>query len=449
MQENLEALKDRLDALKEAQQDAKMDAAMALDELHREMAQQAGELTAQELEQLRAAIEALREKLQNLAGEETQMLEFTPEAPESLLPEIAAKQRDLERRADKELAKTKELQKSDDYKALKQKQNKQKPQANKSRPDDPANLPEPAGDDPLNGDPPEMTTPDDGGNDPAMPEADKPEANGDEFQPAIADAPMPEAQDGNNKPDPKAPSKTASKEKPKPNAPKPNAKTPESRRDQLEQREAAKLDQLQKADESLAADQRALDELLSEIGELLNSEMAEMAEADSPMPGEPASPAQPMPPADGQPMDGQPPEGQAEQANDQPLSAEKAAELRELLQSAKAQKAMQMAARLQAMQAGDASEQPSKNQKPPNNQPPPLKSNPKPRSGLEGDNASQFAMEAILKDLDPSTRSMILKMQPRVREELLQSLREEGPEGYQRFIRDYFKRLTKAVQQAR
>ena len=55
-------------------------------------------------------------------------------------------------------------------------------------------------------------------------------------------------------------------------------------------------------------------------------------------------------------------------------------------------------------------------------------------------------MEAALKDLDPATRSMILKMQPRVREELLQSLREEGPEGYQRFIRDYFKRLTKAGQ---
>jgi hypothetical protein len=53
-------------------------------------------------------------------------------------------------------------------------------------------------------------------------------------------------------------------------------------------------------------------------------------------------------------------------------------------------------------------------------------------------------MEAILKDLDPSTKAIILKMQPRMREELLQGLREEGPEGYQRFIRDYFERLTKA-----
>ncbi len=34
-------------------------------------------------------------------------------------------------------------------------------------------------------------------------------------------------------------------------------------------------------------------------------------------------------------------------------------------------------------------------------------------------------------------------MQPQVREELLQGLREEGPEGYRAFIRDYFKRLTR------
>ena len=41
-------------------------------------------------------------------------------------------------------------------------------------------------------------------------------------------------------------------------------------------------------------------------------------------------------------------------------------------------------------------------------------------------------------------RGVIMKMQPAVREELLQGLREEGPEGYRVFIRDYFRRLTKA-----
>ena len=36
-----------------------------------------------------------------------------------------------------------------------------------------------------------------------------------------------------------------------------------------------------------------------------------------------------------------------------------------------------------------------------------------------------------------------MKMQPREREDLLQGLKEEGPEGYREFIRDYFRRLTK------
>ena len=47
-----------------------------------------------------------------------------------------------------------------------------------------------------------------------------------------------------------------------------------------------------------------------------------------------------------------------------------------------------------------------------------------------------------LAKLDPETRSVILKMPPRVREELLQGRREEGPEGYRKFIEDYFERLT-------
>ena len=284
---------------------------------------------------------------------------------------------------------------------------------------------------------------------PKKPNAAKPDKNKDAGKPEKnKDAAKP---DKNNNKDAAKPEKNndAAKppqgnDKPQPAKDKSNA---DEQREKLTDREAKKLDQLQKADESLAADQRSLDELLAEIGELLNSEMADKGdkgEGDTPMPGEAKSPDQPPAQPNGDPKDAQ---GEPTPASEPaPLSAEKAAELSQLLQSPKAQKAMQMAARLQAMQTGDANEQPNKSQKNPNAPPPPLKSNPKPRSGLEGDNSSQFAMEAVLKELDPSTRSLILKMQPRVREELLQSLREEGPEGYQRFIRDYFKRLTKAGQ---
>jgi len=51
-------------------------------------------------------------------------------------------------------------------------------------------------------------------------------------------------------------------------------------------------------------------------------------------------------------------------------------------------------------------------------------------------------LEADLPDLDLATRTLILKLQPQIREELLQGLREEWPEGYKTFIRNYFKRLT-------
>ena len=46
--------------------------------------------------------------------------------------------------------------------------------------------------------------------------------------------------------------------------------------------------------------------------------------------------------------------------------------------------------------------------------------------------------------LDVATRRVILKMQPKEREELLQGLREEGPKAYRGFIRDYFKKLSRA-----
>ena len=49
---------------------------------------------------------------------------------------------------------------------------------------------------------------------------------------------------------------------------------------------------------------------------------------------------------------------------------------------------------------------------------------------------------AELATLPLATQQAILKLPPRVREELLQGLREQGPEGYGPFIEDYFKRLT-------
>ena len=60
----------------------------------------------------------------------------------------------------------------------------------------------------------------------------------------------------------------------------------------------------------------------------------------------------------------------------------------------------------------------------------------------DGQEAEQVLVD--LSKLDVATRRVIMKMQPKEREELLQGLREEGPKAYRGFIRDYFKKLSRA-----
>jgi hypothetical protein len=54
-----------------------------------------------------------------------------------------------------------------------------------------------------------------------------------------------------------------------------------------------------------------------------------------------------------------------------------------------------------------------------------------------------YFVEGNLPPLDVSARTVILNMQPQQREELLEGMREEGPEAYRPFIQNYFKQLSK------
>ena len=68
---------------------------------------------------------------------------------------------------------------------------------------------------------------------------------------------------------------------------------------------------------------------------------------------------------------------------------------------------------------------------------------------MMGGNRPGLPEEADLSKVDLPTRMMLMKLQPKLREELLQGMREEGPEGYQKFVQDYFKRLTDEKWQAK
>ena len=63
-------------------------------------------------------------------------------------------------------------------------------------------------------------------------------------------------------------------------------------------------------------------------------------------------------------------------------------------------------------------------------------------SGATAGTGATASGPGSLDDLDPASRATILQLPPRVREELLQGMKAQGPEGYRQFIQDYFKRLS-------
>ena len=158
----------------------------------------------------------------------------------------------------------------------------------------------------------------------------------------------------------------------------------EDPREQLRSRQASRVEELDLAEQALGSDQQSLEKMLEQL---------QAAAADP----------------------------------------DQARQLAQMMKSMNMRQAQAMLRRMQQMLSQAQSQQP--------NQPP------APSENLTGlltpvDGGTEFILVEF-EDLDLNARTVIMKMQPRVREELLQGLREEGPEGYRRFIRDYFRRLTK------
>jgi len=114
-------------------------------------------------------------------------------------------------------------------------------------------------------------------------------------------------------------------------------------------------------------------------------------------------------------------------ANDSNLSAKSADELMKMLRSEALKNATQMVSRAKQGRPGQL------------NQP-----GDKPPAGTAADSliGNSIGDPGVLDELDPRTRATILQLPPRVREELLQGMKAQGPEGYQKFIQDYFRRLS-------
>jgi hypothetical protein len=122
--------------------------------------------------------------------------------------------------------------------------------------------------------------------------------------------------------------------------------------------------------------------------------------------------------------------GQQTPPND-PKDKSQTDKLSQILKSEAIKNALQMAQRAKQ----DGKGQPQQGQ--PENQPP---------TGTATESLSGNSLGGLgsLDELDPRTRATILQLPARVREELLQGMKTQGPDGYQKFIQDYFRRLAEA-----
>jgi hypothetical protein len=359
VQKELEAMKDRLRALAEAEKGARDQGNEGLARLQQKMLEQDARLTERDLGELRDFMQGLRRELKGLGDNEEQLLSEN-ETGKKPLPRLEKDQAGLEKQAEKPLRQTRGLQASDQMKKLRHdlQENNDQNEANQAA----------AGNEPQNNQPEESA-----------------------YKPALGGRP-PQS-------DPRFTPKERTTEQ------RNDSSNPEERRRaDLGNRQRQEGQKLSAAEQSLAADQQSLDRLLERLERAAQSESGQSSgKAQS---GQPAESGQ---------------EGSAEN-------------LGQLLHSSELQRANAMAARLRQMSSGRGTSGQGQSAN---------RGSESPIGSLQGGPRLGGQPDPALDKLDPETRSLILKMQPKLRDELLQGLREEGPEGYRPFIQDYFKRLSK------
>ncbi|HET6882866.1 MAG TPA: hypothetical protein VFI31_22045 [Pirellulales bacterium] len=388
IQDELQALAARLKALDRAREQMDSGLEQALAQLREEMLQQQAAGTERGLEELRDMLAALRERLQNFEGKQAEMLDASNVVPEMMLSDLEKKQRALERESDPALDEARQLLAQD--RMNRRDRRPQFPGAPMMGEDEEYVVP------PKEEDTPEEMADGESGETGEHPEAADEMGEGEEplFEPALGG------------PRPKLDPRFADK-RPKPSKDPDAPHSPaQAQREALANRQFHRLEELDLSQQSLGADVASLEALMEQLEQAL-------AGSEEAMPSQAANAAQ----------------HQGESSGQQNLS--------NLLQSPEVQEAMALAQRLRQAQNALAQAQAGQPHKGPAHT-----SRGMSLGNLDPTSTSGQIVEVELSKLGPRTRALILKMQPKLREDLLQGMREQGPEGYRKFIEDYFKRLS-------
>ena len=389
VQKNLDDLQNRLEALADAQTESRTDAESALADLRRELMQQDAQLTASDLAELRDFLEAKRADLDTLQGSQEELLEdATQDLSERGFEAIEEEQTQLDMESEDELESVRDL--------LEQLREMKDPPQFPGKPYDPEQeaykVPPKEQDtaDPEDSKKQTEQAPEpDGEADAGETEEEEPDL----FLPALG-GPVPEMDErfADKLRDLKEQVKQADERQ-----------ADKADRKEMRSRQVDRVEELDQAQRALGADKNSLEQLLEQLENLANQS------------NQPMSPSQ---------MD------QLDQ------------QMQEQMQSDAMQAAREMMQRLQQMlgQSGSPQEQAPEGQQPPQSVPPPP-----PTTLSEAANATAVVDQIVeeLGDFDASTRTVIIGMQKRQREDLLQSLKSKGPEGYRAFVREYFRKLAK------
>ena len=389
VQKNLDDLQNRLEALADAQTESRTDAETALADLRRELMQQDAQLTASDLAELRDFLEAKRADLDTLQGSQEELLEdATKDLSERGFEAIEEEQTQLDVDSDEELDSVRDL--------LEQLREMKDPPEFPGRPYDPEQegykVPPKEQDtaEPEDGKKQAEQAPEPDGE---AGEGETEEEDPELFLPALG-GPVPEMDErfADKLRDLKEQVKQADERQ-----------ADKEGRKEMRSRQVDRVEELDQAQRALGADKNSLEKLLEQLENLAN-------QSDQSM-----SPSQ---------LD------QLDQ------------KMQEQMQSDAMQAAREMMQRLQQMlgQAGAPQDQPPEGQQPPQSAPPPP-----PSTLSEAANATAVVDQIVeeLGDFDAGTRTVIIGMQKRQREDLLQSLKSKGPEGYRAFVREYFRKLAK------